>query len=428
MKKIFSLLMMFLILGNFAFAQSGTIASVQPKLNFQAVVRDANNQLLFNDEMSVQININYGSDVYSETHASVMTNENGLMNVIIGGDDATDVTGSLEKVNWAGATIEAVITYTTDPVTVTNSDGTVTTSAGEEATITVSAPVTAVPYALQAGPSKLTTEMIVDYVYNAEYGTETDKYDALAIADAILYNPNNLKNNLKDTVIRYLKAHKDIAKDIFKSYLEQTTAEDVQDVYDHLMANTAAVNKLRDLSKEFIKTHKEEAAEVAQYYAEHATIDDITPIYNALRANSDIMNTVKKLVKSHLAEYLSDHHYVSDSACTGIEICAIANAGKPCPATDFIGTTTVVGDKLQTTITNPNDLSLQITYEVSYNLLGESRNETYVGHKVSQNLVEMEDVLTAIPSDPNVTNFHGTVTIHSYGCDASYDRTATFNF
>lgn len=427
MKKIFSLLMMFLLLGNFAFAQS-SIATVQPKLNFQAVVRDADNHLLFNDEMSVQINVNYAGGTYSETHPNVMTNENGLMNLIIGGDDITDVTGSLDDVVWSSATIEAVITYTTDPVTTLDADGNVITSAGEEATITVSAPVTAVPYALQAGPGKLTTDMIVDYVSNATFGTEADKYDALAISDAFLHNPS-LKNAIKDTIIEYLKNHKDIAADIFKTYLEETTAEDVQRAYNTLMENAAAMGQIRYLAKEFVKTHKAEAAEVAQYYAEHATIDDITPIYNALKANSDIMNTVKKLVKSHLAEYLHDHYYVSDSLCHGVEICALANTGKPCPGTEFtVGATQVVGNKLQTTITNPNDLSLEVTYEVSYELATVPQNETYVGVKVSQNVLETENVLTVDPSDSNVTNFHGTVTIHAYGCDASTDRIVTFNF
>ena len=426
MKKIFSFLMMFLILGNFAFAQSG-IATVQPKLNFQAVVRDANNQLLFNDEMSVQINITYGSDVYTETHPSVMTNQNGLMSLIIGDDGVTDVSGSLADVNWAVATIEAVITYTTDPVTVTDIDGNVTTSAGTEATITVSAPVTAVPYALQAGPSKLTTDMIVEYLYNAKWGingTPEEKYDALAISDALRNNPYGLKNALKDSIINYLKTHKSIAESIFKSYLEQTTPEDVQDAYDHLMSNTAAHERIRLLAKNYIKTHKEDAAEIAEYYAEHATIDDITPLYEAAQNNPDLMSTVKKYVKQHLKEYLEDHDYVKIESCPTIEICAIANQGKTCPAADFIGTTTLLTDgKLQTTITNPEDLSLEVTYDVSYQYYGETVYDTYVGAKESMNVLKS---LNAIPAE--ATNITGTVTIHAYGCDASYDRTATFNF
>lgn len=426
MKKIFSFLMLFLILGNFAFAQSG-IATVQPKLNFQAVVRDANNQLLFNDEMSVQINITYGSDVYSETHTNVMTNQNGLMSLIIGDDGVTDVTGSLDDVNWAAATIEAVITYTTDPVMVTDIDGTVTTSPGTEATITVTAPVTAVPYALQAGPSKLTTDMIVEYLYNAKWGingTPEEKYDALAISDALRNNPHGLKNALKDSIINYLKAHKDIAETIFKSYLEQTTPEDVQDAYDHLMANTAAHDQIRYLAKEYIKAHKEDAAEIAEYYAEHATIDDITPLYEAAKNNADLMSTVKKYVNKHLKDYLDSLDYVTIESCPSVEICAIANQGKTCPATDFIVTTTLPADrKLQTTINNPEDLSLEVTYDVSYSYYGETVYDTYVGVKESMNVLKAS---TEIPAE--ATNIQGTITIHAYGCDASYDRTATFNF
>ena len=100
MKKILALLMMFLISGNFLFAQVGgtegdatVTASVQPRLNFQAVVRDAQNHLVFDNEMDVVININYVNErgenaTYSETHEKVKTNRNGLLTVIIGGDDA----------------------------------------------------------------------------------------------------------------------------------------------------------------------------------------------------------------------------------------------------------------------------------------------------------------------------------------------------
>ena len=58
MKKILALLMMFLIAGNFVFAQTTTTATVQPKLNLQAVVRDANNHLVFDNVINkVVINI-----------------------------------------------------------------------------------------------------------------------------------------------------------------------------------------------------------------------------------------------------------------------------------------------------------------------------------------------------------------------------------
>ena len=426
MKKVFSFLMMFLILGNFAFAQSG-IATVQPKLNFQAVVRDANNQLLFNDEMSVQINITYGTEVYSETHPSVTTNQNGLMSLLIGDDGVTDVSGSLDDVNWAAATIEAVITYTTDPVMVTNADGTVTTSPGTEATITVSAPVTAVPYALQAGPSKLTTDMIVEYLYNAKFGvngTPEEKYDALAISDAIAHNPYGLKDALKDSLINYIKAHKDIARDIFKYYLEHTTEEDVQAAYDHLMANTEALARVRYLAKEFIKSHKEEVVQIAKYYAETATIEDITPLYEAAQNNPDVMATVKKYVRQHLKEYLEEKNYVKASGCPSVEICAIANIGKDCPGTDFIGTTVLLtNNKLQTTINNPQDLTLEVTYEVSYEYYGETRYDMFTGVKESMNVITSS---TAIPAE--ATNIQGTIMVHSYGCDASYDRISAFNF
>ena len=133
---------------------------------------------------------------------------------------------------------------------------------------------------------------------------------------------------------------------------------------------------------------------------------------------------MKKYVNKHLKDYLDSLDYVTIESCPSVEICAIANQGKTCPATDFIGITTLPADrKLQTTINNPEDLSLEVTYDVSYSYYGETVYDTYVGVKESMNVLKSE---TEIPAE--ATNIQGTITIHAYGCDASYDRTATFNF
>lgn len=425
MKKILALLMMFLISGNFLFAQvestEGTeggataTVSVQPKLNFQAVVRDADNHLVFLKEMTVVINITSGGAVaYSETHEGVMTNQNGLLTVIIGGEDATEVNGTLYDVDWSDASIEAQLTFTPDPVV---EDGSTTTP--EATTITVTSEVTAVPYALQAGSTRLNTDMIVSYISGIKLGTEADKYDVLKILDAIRFNEHGLKNDLKDTIVEYMKNRMDIAKEVFEYYLSHATAEDVQNTYDEVMANPVAKEAILNVIKQFIKDHEADAIDIAKYYVENITASQLLPLYNSFRANSALEAQTKVLVKHYLQEYLDDHHYVSVNDCQDVEICALANAGKPCPTDNtFIGTTTTVSNILQTTITNPNSLSLSATYDVTYTISGETVTTQFGGVKDGETLIKASE---EIPE--GATNVSGTITIHVYGCDTDFTKT-----
>ena len=370
MKKILALLMMFLISGNFVFAQTGTTATVQPKLNFQAVVRDANNQLVFDNTMKVVININYGSDFYSETHETVTTNQNGLLTVVIGGDDATDQQGSLLSVDWSVATIEAAITFTPNPTL--NPDGSVTTYS--ETTVTVNSEVTAVPYALQTGSTKLNTDMIVNYISGMQFGTESDKYDVLKILDAIRFN-TPLKNALKDTIVEYMKTRMDIAKEIFQYYLENATTADVRHTYNVLMANPNAHDAILEVIKDFIRNHEADAIDIAKYYAENVTASQLVPLYHAFENNPALVAEAKALVKAHLQEYLDEHDYVSTESCPDVEVCAISNQALTACPTDFLGTTTSTtnsdGDVVLTTaISNPDNWSFQAKY--IYELSGET--------------------------------------------------------
>ena len=367
---------MFLISGNFVFAQTSTAtATVQPKLNFQAVVRDADNHLVFDNEMNVVINITYGTEVYSETHESVTTNKNGLLNVIIGGEDATNVSGSLFSVDWSIATIEAVITFTPNPVL--NPDGSVTTF--PETTVTVNSEVTAVPYALQTGSTKLNTDMIVNYISGAKLGTETDKNDVLRILDAIRFNTHGLKNDLKDTIVEYMKTRMDIAKEVFQYYLSHATTADVQNTYDEVMLNPEAKAAILEVIKTFIKNHEADAIDIAKYYAENVTASQLVPLYHAFESNPALVAEAKALLKSHLQEYLQDHHYVSTEDCPDVEICAIANQTLTSCPVGFIGATTSTtnsdGDVILTTaINNPDSWNYQAKY--TYELEGTTHNVT----------------------------------------------------
>ncbi len=77
------------------------MAQVPLKINYQAIIRDANHQLLPDTRIGMQVSILQGSvdgtPVYVETHNS-FTNENALLSVVIGTGDV--VSGDLGAIDW----------------------------------------------------------------------------------------------------------------------------------------------------------------------------------------------------------------------------------------------------------------------------------------------------------------------------------------
>ncbi len=85
----------FLMSSPFVFAQ------VPLKINYQAILRNSNNQLIPDTRVGIRISILQGSvdgtPVFVETH-NLFTNENGLVTLEIGGGDV--VSGDLGSIDW----------------------------------------------------------------------------------------------------------------------------------------------------------------------------------------------------------------------------------------------------------------------------------------------------------------------------------------
>ena len=146
MRKILMLVVM-VVMAVVAMAQTPN------KISYQAVVRDGQNRLVTNTNVSVQVQIGTS---YSETF-SVTTNANGLVSLQIPTDaHQTDFNG----INWA----------TTNTITTT-----ITIVSTSEA-MTSTVPVTAVPYALYANN---VNPAAFDVIYDKIYA------DSLALAGAI---------------------------------------------------------------------------------------------------------------------------------------------------------------------------------------------------------------------------------------------------
>ncbi|MDG1689207.1 MAG: hypothetical protein P8I02_00280, partial [Flavobacteriales bacterium] len=130
MKKIYTLLPALLI-NIFCFGQT------PEKITFQAVIRDASDALLSNQNIGMQISIVQGSVngnvIYSETHNPI-SNNNGLVNLEIG--DGTVASGSFNSINWSNGPF--FIKTETDP------------NGGNSYSITGTSQLMSVPFALHA--------------------------------------------------------------------------------------------------------------------------------------------------------------------------------------------------------------------------------------------------------------------------------------
>jgi uncharacterized surface protein with fasciclin (FAS1) repeats len=110
------------------------------KMSYQAVIRNASNEILVNKPIKLRISILQGGEqgnaVYSELHAAI-TNSNGLVSVEIG--SGTSPSGTFSSINWSSGTY--YIKTETDP------------NNGTNYTIIGTSQLLSVPYALYAAKS-----------------------------------------------------------------------------------------------------------------------------------------------------------------------------------------------------------------------------------------------------------------------------------
>ena len=142
MKTINNIFKTVLLISAIVFSIS-SFAQAPNKMSYQAVIRDASNNLVANQSVGVRISIlkgsASGSSVFVETH-SATTNANGLVSVEIG--NGTNVSGSISGINWG--TDAYFIKTETDP------------TGGTSYSISATNQLLSVPYALS---SKSATNM-----------------------------------------------------------------------------------------------------------------------------------------------------------------------------------------------------------------------------------------------------------------------------
>jgi len=96
--KIYRLASILLILIINLLIGSSVFAQVYEKMSYQAVIRDANNNLVTNQAVGMQVSIMVGTGTaYIETHTPT-TNANGLVSIEVGG--GTLVSGIWSSIYW----------------------------------------------------------------------------------------------------------------------------------------------------------------------------------------------------------------------------------------------------------------------------------------------------------------------------------------
>ncbi len=116
---------------------SSSFGQSPEKMSYQAVIRDANGQLLTSQSVSMQFSILQGSTngtaVYIETH-SVTSNDNGMISLNIGNGNV--ISGNFATIDWSNGSY--FIKTETDP------------TGGNNYTISGTNQLLSVPYALHA--------------------------------------------------------------------------------------------------------------------------------------------------------------------------------------------------------------------------------------------------------------------------------------
>jgi hypothetical protein len=300
MKRIITLISMFLFAGGILMAQTTT-----PKLSYEVVIRDGDNNLLVDQPVTVDVSVYDLTDettaLYTENVPNLESDANGILIVAFGENVDWQALG----VDWMTAKIKLNIDY-------------------GSGTIEHLVPVFAVPYALQSPTGELlTTDEIVRYISSINFDN-----DMRRILKAYHENTYGLENDWVDTFKHYLMSHHEKIKEIILSYAPRITASNIYTTANLIQANTTVYNKGVEVMKEFAMENMDAALEVAKYYIDHYTEEynaDVNSLVNKVEENEDLYPYIKSFFESTFKEYLDEHHYIQQSDCPDFNPCSIGH-------------------------------------------------------------------------------------------------------
>jgi hypothetical protein len=321
MKKILTLMVMFAM-------TAGILSTQAQTLSYQVVVRDVNNNLVVNQELTVSVEIYSpinSSESALQENITATTNLNGMLSLTLNKarEEQEQTPWEEYAIDWTNAKI--VLNFNND-----NINNVVDT-------------VYAVPYAMQAN-FLLTTNQIVNYIQYAQPSDWNKVYAALKGNEDFL-------NAMRDTVVKYVKANYPIAKQIAFHYLSQMTAADVNEAYDTIdkvLTNQEIADALNVVIMDYVQKHRSLAYEVARYYAQHANPEGLQKVYDAAMTREDVVNPIMdSVLLVFLKEFGLDPACMTDYNYTFCELLdAAANLGDMGVCTGIAKVQNSVGDGL----------------------------------------------------------------------------------
>lgn len=297
MKRIITLISMFLLAGGILMAQTTT-----PKLSYEMVIRDGDNFLLVNQDVSVTVSVynlsNMEAPLYTEDLEELTTDNNGILIVAFG----ENVDWQEQGVNWMNAEIHFDVEY-------------------EGGSISHVDRIFAVPYALQAPNSELlTTDNIVEYISGINF-----QNDVRRILKAYHENTYGLEDGWVDTFKHYLMSHQDKITEIILSYAPRVDSADIWHTYNTVKGNEVAMHNGMNVLKQYAKENMDAAKEIMKHYlSEEFTAEnqaDLQQAVEKLRNNTEVYTYVKAYLESLVKEYLEENNYVRKTDCPELNIC-----------------------------------------------------------------------------------------------------------
>lgn len=278
MKKILTLLVMFLATASILTAQTP-----QPRLNYQMIVRDQNNNLVYNTTVSGTVNVittGVTNPVYTKNF-SEKTNMNGMLSIILNNQSGFT---NLEKIDWANSQFRVKIA-----------------AYGIDTTMNIYP----VLYAYNVfTDSNITTPRIVKYIEEKAKATSAD-----SIFDAAVANNDGFMAPAQTRVVNILKQNPDMVKELAIYFLHTVTVDDVQSAYNALEADpNNNIDYIADKVADYTKTHKAAVYDVVKYYLEHATVNDANNLWNAamnMHNGDDNVDTIVYMIVDSVNYYIA---------------------------------------------------------------------------------------------------------------------------
>ena len=267
---------LFLIITLVLCCVSAVFAQKNDKISYQAVVRNSENQLVYNTDLTVTVSIansESGSAVYMERHA-VTSNANGLISLLIG--DGEFLSGDWDDIQWSHAFVTTVV------------------ARGSEILSTVTMPLSAVPYALTADyADSVSTNAIANYLPSDTYLNN--------LFNRVQNFNTHVCDSVKDCVTGWISDSTQMVLDSLDAYYDTThmksAIHDTADVLRSMMTDAANDAEI---------TIQKNGVDVGSFTVNQAadqTINIAVPTCDDL-ANCDLIQDI--LNRLERLEYLND--------------------------------------------------------------------------------------------------------------------------